>query len=233
MYTLKNITKHYGGSVILSDITIDLPTNEFVFILGPSGAGKSTLLRLLSFVELPSEGKIELQLGQSRFSSLETQRPWPHLTTVFQRQFLWPHLTVRENVTLPLKAQGARDIEGRLKKVIRLFDMDSFLDRYPNEVSGGEAQRAALARALILEPKLVLIDEAHGGLDLIQQKVLNAYLLKLRSTGVGLIIVTHSIDFAKQYADRVVVLEKGQITESGGGAAFERPTSSFLKGVLQ
>jgi ABC-type Fe3+/spermidine/putrescine transport system ATPase subunit len=232
MYTLHAIRKSYGGIPVLKDITIRIPSDRFVFIMGPSGSGKSTLLRLLSFVELPDAGYIELDLKGSFFSSSKRDRPWPRLTAVFQKQFLWPHLTLRQNISLPLRASGVTNIEERLENALRLFDMATFIDRYPNEVSGGQASRAALARALVLQPDLVLIDEAHGGLDLEQQKVVNDHFLMLRGIGVGLIVVTHSLDFARRYADSIIVLEEGAVTESGGSEILDQPRSSFLKRVL-
>lgn len=232
MYDLDHIQKTYGQTSVLKDITAKIPSDEFVFLMGPSGSGKSTLLRLLAYVEVPDKGSVRLSIDGKQFDSSNPERPWPKVTAVFQRQFLWPHLTLRSNISLPLYAAHASGIEKKLNAVIKLFDMANFVDRYPNEVSGGQAQRAALARALILEPQLILIDEAHGGLDLEQQKVLNDYLLKLRASGVGLIVVTHSLDFARQYADRVVVIERGELTEIGPKAIFDQPKSSFLKRVL-
>ena len=107
--------------------------------------------------------------------------------------------------------------------------MSNFIDRYPNEVSGGQAQRAALARAFALKPSLMLIDEAHGGLDLEQQHILNSQFLSLKHTGVGLIVVTHSLEFAKKYSDYVVVLEKGILVEIGPSSIIKNPNSRFLK----
>jgi ABC-type polar amino acid transport system ATPase subunit len=232
MYILDKIHKSYGHTCVLSDISCEIPTDGFVFILGPSGSGKSTLLRLLSFVEVPDDGVVRLELGGRRFDSAGSVRPWPQVTSVFQRQFLWPHLTLRGNITLPLRGASAGDIESKLQRVIDLFDMSMFVDRFPNEVSGGQAQRAALARALVLNPQVVLIDEAHGGLDLEQQKILNEHLVMLRQSGVGLIVVTHSLEFARKYADRVIVIENGTITEAGPKPVLEESQSPFLRRVL-
>jgi len=111
--------------------------------------------------------------------------------------------------------------------------MLDFLERFPNEISGGQAQRAALARAFALQPKVIMIDEAHSGLDLEQQEVLNSHLLTLRANDTGLILVTHSLEFAMRYADCVVVLESGVISEVGGREIFDEPKSLFLRRVLK
>ncbi len=232
MYALDNVSKFYDRTCVLRDITAEIETDRFVFVLGPSGSGKSTLLRLLSFVEVPERGIVHLELDGHKFDSNKSERPWPQVTTVFQRQFLWPHLTLRDNISLPLRAAGTSDTKRRVHEVIDLFDMSRFVDRFPNEVSGGQAQRAALARALVLDPQVILIDEAHGGLDLKQQKILNDHLIDLRKSGVGLIIVTHSLDFARSYADRIVVVENGAITETGSKSVLDSPTSQFLQRAL-
>jgi ABC-type polar amino acid transport system ATPase subunit len=232
MYKLQNVHKSYESVFALHDISCEIPTDRFVFVMGPSGSGKSTLLRLMSFVEEPDDGLVQLKLGNDVFNSTESERPWPRATCVFQKQFLWPHLTLRQNIQLPLNASGQRDADRKANHVIDLLDMHSFVDRYSNEVSGGQAQRAAIARALALEPELLLVDEAHGGLDLIQQQILNTYFLKLRASGVGLIIVTHSIGFARRFADLIIIIEDGRITELGGSKILENPTSQFLQTAL-
>lgn len=232
MFILNAVSRNYGSIPAVRDVSCEITTDGFVFIMGPSGSGKSTLLRLLSFVEAPDQGTVRLELGGLLYDTAGSTRPWPNLTCVFQRQFLWPHLTLRDNITLPLRTSGALNIEQRLARVIDLFDMSAFVNRYPNEVSGGQAQRAALARALVLDPALILIDEAYGGLDLEQQRILNDHFLRLRQSGVGLIVVTHALDLAQAQADQVIVVEDGQIAEVGTRSVFENPTSNFLRKVL-
>jgi ABC-type sulfate/molybdate transport systems ATPase subunit len=232
MLYLLSAEKRYGHVVALRNLTCEIPINRFVVIMGPSGAGKSALLRLLSFVELPDQGTVRLNLDGRIFESSRIERPWPELTCVFQRQFLWPHLTLRKNISLPLRLLRVANAEERVTEVINLFDMSLFIERYPNEVSGGQAQRVALARALVLQPRVILIDEAHSGLDLEQQNVLNRHLLMLRKSEVGLIVVTHSLDFARRYADKVIILDKGQVTENGSRDILHNPNSSFLRRAI-
>src|ERR1051326_1422528 len=227
MFILDNVEKYYGNVCVLKDISCEIPTDGLVVLMGPSGSGKSTLLRLLSLLETPDRGNVRLKLNGQEFESQKMIRPWPQVTCVFQKQFLWPHLTLHENIALPLLTARVPHANNKVKAVIDLFDMSSFVDRYPNEVSGGQAQRAALARALVLDPKLILIDEPHSGLDLAQQKILNDYLIKLRQSGVALIIVTHSLEFALRYADRVVVVEDGTIKDIGDKRIFHTPQSSY------
>jgi ABC-type polar amino acid transport system ATPase subunit len=232
MYTLERVEKHYGNTSILRDITCTIPIDGLVVVMGPSGSGKSTLLRLLSFVEAPDSGTIHLTLNGDLFDSRSDVRPWPRLTCVFQKQFLWPHLTLLENLRLPIRATGRHGADERVAEVVNLFQMSDFVNRFPNEVSGGQAQRAALARALVLDPELILIDEAHSGLDLEQQSVLNDHLLALRSSGVGLVIVTHSLDFARLYADHAVIVEDRTVREVGSREVFQQPVSAYLRRAI-
>jgi ABC-type Fe3+/spermidine/putrescine transport system ATPase subunit len=229
MYTLEGVQKCYGNNLVLREINCTIPLDGLVVIMGPSGAGKSTLLRLLSFLETPDRGSLRLEIGGQQFDSVRSERPWPIVTCVFQRQFLWPHLTLRDNIALPLRAAAAIDIEAKLNAVIELFDMSSFVDRFPNEVSAGQAQRGALARALVLKPQIILLDEAHFGLDLEQQKILNDHLIKLRDSGVSLIVITHSLDFARKYAERIFIVEGGVVTETGGKGILKEPKSAYLR----
>ncbi len=229
MYTLEHVMKSYGANTVLKDVNCRIPLDGLVTIMGPSGAGKSTLLRLLSFLEAPDFGYLLLQLDAHHFDSRKGDKPWPKVTLVFQRQFLWPHLTLRDNIALPLKTAGLPNICSRIEAVTNLFDMSSFIDRYPNEVSAGQAQRGALARAFALEPQVILLDEAHFGLDLEQQKTLNDHLIALRDSGVALVVVTHSLDFARKFADRIVVVENGSIVEVGGQVILKNPASAYLQ----
>lgn len=233
MFTVDRLSKSYGEVEVLRDISCSIATEEIVFIMGPSGSGKSTFLRMLALIETPSSGEVSLLLMGEEFNSRAQSRPWPKLTAVFQRQFLWPHLTLRSNIELPLKVGGVADASQRVDRVIEQFQMSGFIDRFPNQVSGGQAQRAALARALVLEPQLILIDEAHGGLDLVQQKILNDYLITLQQSGIGLIVVSHSLEFARTYADSILIIDEGKIAEFGDKNLFDHPSSSFLKTVMK
>jgi ABC-type sulfate/molybdate transport systems ATPase subunit len=232
MFVLKNVGKVYGSTPALREVTCQIPPNTMTAIMGPSGSGKSTLLRLLSFLEQPSTGTVTLDLNARQFSSVNGVKPWPQVTCVFQKQFLWPHLTLRRNIALPLNSLGVGQTKEKLEELIALFEMQAFIDRYPNEVSGGQAQRAALARAFALTPAVILLDEAHAGLDLEQQEGLNKHMLKLRASGVSLIIVTHSLHFARRYAEFLIVLEGGQVTDFGGQNVLSAPKSSYFRRVL-
>ena len=213
MYSLRNLEKKYGFNVVLDSVSAEIPASGISVIMGPSGAGKSTLLRQLAFVEVPDRGSIQLSLHSRLFAWPLRERPWPLVTCVFQGLFLFPHLTLRGNIELPLRSRlGPERRSEIVGGLVELFSMREFVDRFPNEVSGGQAQRAALARALALQPSLLLIDEPHTGLDLRQQSVLNRHLLALRDSGVGLIVTSHALQFATLLADRIVTVQGGVVS---------------------
>lgn len=161
--------------------------------------------------------------------------PWPHVTVVFQQFFLWPHLTLHRNITLPIedKYKGRkRDLEGRVRELSEMFDMKEFIDRYPNETSLGQRQCAAIARALILDPSYVLLDEITSALDVEQIHAILKMLQMLRDKGIGILLVTHLIDFARKAANQVVFLDNGRVLEAGGRDVLMSPQSERLRRLL-
>lgn len=233
MFVLTEVSKRYGDVSVLLNVSCKIPTDGLTVVMGPSGSGKSTLLRLLSFLEYPNSGSISLSIDGSTFDSASPTPPWPKLTCVFQKQFLWPHLTLRRNIALPLRATEAENWKEKLDFVIEKFGMQTFIDRFPNEVSGGQAQRVALARAFALEPRIILIDEPHSGLDLEQQDVLNDHLCTLSQSGVSVVVVSHSLEFAREYGDYIAVVEQGQITEVGERDILAAPKSPYLRHAVR
>jgi ABC-type polar amino acid transport system ATPase subunit len=225
------ISKSFGERLILDGVSVSVREGETTAIVGPSGCGKTTLLRILCFLDQPESGHIEFSDGKDKFDSRQTLKPWPRLTCVFQKQFLWPHMTVRQNITAPMRERETMSKAKELNRVFEMFDMVEFLDRHPHQISGGEAQRASLARAIILKPRILLLDEAHTFLDMAQQEKLNDYLRQLKNDGIGLCVVSHSLRFVKAEADRIYVLEAGRVTESGGKEIIDSPSSVFLKSV--
>jgi ABC-type polar amino acid transport system ATPase subunit len=157
------------------------------------------------------------------------------VTVVFQQHFLWPHLTLRDNIGLPVKGRpGAARV---VKEMLQLFQMETFADRFPNQVSLGQRQRAALARAFALEPRYILLDEITSALDVEQTATVMRYLLLLRSRGVGILIVTHLLGFAKQLmaraeGDMAYFLEAGQVRGAGGADFFTTPTNERMRAFI-
>lgn len=186
---------------VLDNVSIVIEPGEFVALLGPSGCGKSTLLRLAAGLETPTTGRV-LEDGRS------ITAPDPDRILVFQDATLFPWRTVRDNVAIGLEARGLiRELEYRIDEVLKLVKLEGFAGVYPHQLSGGMAQRAALARALVNDPKLLLLDEPFGKLDSLTRLRMQNELLELwRSAGFTALLVTHDVEEALLLADRVIVL---------------------------
>lgn len=190
-----------GPLPVLDDVTLDIEPGEFVALLGPSGCGKSTLLRLLAGLEAPSEGK----LGADK---VRIVGPDPSRLLVFQDPTLYPWRSVRGNVALGLEAQGVdpQEAAARTDRTLRLVGLEGFEQALPSELSGGMAQRAALARVLVNDPRLLLLDEPFGKLDSLTRMTLQTEILRLwRDAGFTVLLVTHDVEEALLLAQRIVV----------------------------
>lgn len=229
MLKARNLSfSHQGQPAVFTDISLDLNPGEITVLIGPSGTGKTTLLRCLSLLDAPQSGHIEIDDVAFAFpSATNPPPPWPALTSVFQQLFLWPHLTLRENILLPVRLAG-RENPSHLDELIEAFDMGSFIERYPNEASLGQRQRIALARALMLEPRYLLLDEITSALDVEQIARILDYLKKLRGKNIGIFLITHLLGFARHAADQVLFMADGQIAESGPAEILKAPKTERL-----
>jgi ABC-type polar amino acid transport system ATPase subunit len=232
MLTARAIHKSFGDKTVLHGVDIDIAPGQITCLIGPSGTGKTTLLRTLALLDDPDRGAVSVDGDVYEFPrpprAKREKSPWPLLTAVFQSLFLWPHLTLRENILLPARQQNpdaTRDIEG----LIRLFEMEHFIDHYPNEASLGQRQRVALARALILNPRYILLDEITSALDVEQTARILIKLSHLKERGIGVFLITHHIGFAGRAADQVIFMTDGKITEQGGPEILKNPETERLK----
>lgn len=229
MLYAKNITKEIDGREILKDVSLSLESGEIVSVIGPSGAGKTTFLRAISLIDFPNSGSLKIDNESYQFPITQTgsvRFPYPNLTVVFQQLFIWPHLTIRQNLTLPLK--GNVD-EKHFEEMVGLFQMSPFLDRYPNEVSIGQRQRAALVRALLLKPNYLLLDEVTSALDIEQSHIILSHLKQIAERGVGIVFVSHALHLASKISNKVIFLEDGKIVEAGTNDILTNPKSERLK----
>jgi ABC-type polar amino acid transport system ATPase subunit len=234
MLVSHNIKKNLGGNEVIRGVDIEVEPGKISVLIGPSGSGKTTLLKNLSLLELPDSGSITIDTNAYEFplDSEETIKyPWPQVTVVFQQLFLWPHLTLYENITLPMRKRQKVGKE-YLNELISLFDMKEFVNRYPNEVSIGQRQRAALVRSLVLNPSYILMDEITSALDVEQISKILTHLQFLKEQGIGILITTHLIGFARRAADKVFFIERGKIIESGGSELIESPKNPRVKNFL-
>jgi NitT/TauT family transport system ATP-binding protein len=193
-------TSHLGELDALEDVSFDVHQGEFICLIGPSGCGKSTLLRIVAGLIAPSSGEVRLN-GDSR------RVPNRKIGLVFQQPTLLPWRSVRGNVSLPLQMAGAPDVERRVSDLLVLVGLLDFADEYPANLSGGMAQRAAIARALAQNPEVLLLDEPFGALDALTREYMAGELLRIwEQTHGTVLMVTHNVEEAALLADRVVVL---------------------------
>jgi ABC-type polar amino acid transport system ATPase subunit len=236
MLSARGLTKTFGRYQVLRGVDIDVLPGRTTLLVGPNGSGKTTLLKCLAFLLEPDAGQLTFQDAAYCFPRPEGQvvaPPWPALTVVFQQHFLWPHLTIRQNILLP-RATHPEGTAERFDELMSLFDMSHFIDRYPNQTSGGQRQRAALARAMILDPKIMLLDEITSALDIEQTAKILSVLMRLRERGIGMLLITHQLDFARRLlgrgeGDRIVFLDGGNVLESGGIEVIDRPQNARVR----
>ncbi len=233
---IRNISKRFGDFRALNNVNLDIASGELVALLGPSGCGKTTLLRIIAGLETADQGNI-LFSGEDTTDVHVRER---QVGFVFQHYALFRHMTVFENVAfgLRVKPRKQRPAEAQIKQkvmdLLKLVQLDWLADRYPSQLSGGQRQRIALARALAVEPKVLLLDEPFGALDAKVRKELRRWLRRLHDElHVTSIFVTHDQEEALEVADRVVVINKGQIEQVGSPQeVWDQPASPFVYGFL-
>ena len=230
-----NISKSFNGNKVLKEIDIHVEKGKITTIIGPSGCGKSALVRALSLLDPPTLGTIIIDDRQYVFPQKNNDNPslpWPKLTVVFQELFLWPHMTLRQNITFPIRKQLNPDMKRYIDELIEQFEMSEFIDRYSNEVSSGERQRVALVRALVLRPDYIILDEITSALDVEQINSVLSCLQSLRKEDIGILLVTHLIGFARRVADHIVFIDGGRVLESGGKEVLDAPTNDRTRRFL-
>jgi sulfate transport system ATP-binding protein len=222
------LNKRFGRFVALHDVTLDVPDGELTALLGPSGSGKSTLLRIIAGLETPDSGTI--WLGDRDVTRIPPQQRG--IGFVFQHYAPFKHMTVRDNVAfgLTIRKRPKAEIERRVSELLRLVQISQFADRYPAQLSGGQRQRMALARALAVEPEVLLLDEPFGALDARVRKELRIWLRKLHEeTHVTTVFVTHDQEEAMDVADTIVVMDQGSIEQIGSPRdLYEHPANEFV-----
>ncbi len=233
---IRNVSKKFGDFTALHDVGLDISSGELVALLGPSGCGKTTLLRIIAGLETADAGNI-LFSGEDTTAVHVRER---QVGFVFQHYALFRHMTVFDNVAfgLRVKPRGQRPPEAAIKDkvlaLLKLVQLDWLADRYPSQLSGGQRQRIALARALAVEPKVLLLDEPFGALDAKVRKELRRWLRRLHDDlHVTSIFVTHDQEEALEVADRVVLMNAGQVEQIGSPQqVWDQPASPFVYGFL-
>ena len=211
---LDSVSKSFDKVDVIKNVSLDIYEGEFITFLGPSGCGKTTLLRIISGLEEVSSGKV--YIGQEDVTNTDPTKR--EVNTIFQNFALFPKMTVYENVAFGLKMKKTPkdEIDKRVNKVIKLVKLEGFENRYPGELSGGQQQRVAIARGVIMNPKVLLLDETLCSLDLKLKKYMQVELKKIqKKLGLTFIYVTHAQDEALSMSDRIAVINKGVIEQLG------------------
>ena len=236
MITVKNLHKSFGNLQVLKGIDQEVKQGEVVVVIGPSGSGKSTFLRCINLLEQPTKGQIIIDGDDITDSKVNINKVREKVGMVFQNFNLFPHLTILENVTLaPIKLKGmskeqATDLAKNLLKKVGLIDK---IDTYPVQLSGGQKQRIAIARALAMEPEVMLFDEPTSALDPEMVKEVLSVMKDLALEGMTMMVVTHEMGFAREVGDRILFMDEGKVVEEASpDQLFNHPKHSRLKEFL-
>ena len=227
MLSVDSLSKSFGETQVLKNISLDIPDGETTVILGPSGSGKSTLLRCLNLLETPQSGTLTIDGAQVDYSQKLTDVQVRDIRSrsamVFQQFNLFPNYTALKNVALAPTLNGtlsAQEAQERARELLAKVGLADKVDSYPDALSGGQQQRVAIARALALEPSYLLFDEPTSALDPELEAEVIRVLMQLAKEGRSLVIVTHNMAFAKKVADRIVFLENGTLRYNGEPTGF-------------
>jgi sulfate transport system ATP-binding protein len=229
---VSHVSKRFGDFVALDDVSVSIPTGQLTALLGPSGGGKSTLLRIIAGLDHADEGQISIEGADA--THLSPQRR--NVGFVFQHYAAFKHLTVRRNVAfgLEIRKRPKDEIKARVDELLALVHLDQFGDRLPSQLSGGQRQRMALARALAVEPAVLLLDEPFGALDAKVRKELRDWLRRLHDeVHVTTVFVTHDQEEALEVADEIVVINEGRVEQIGSpDQLYDEPANDFVMRFL-
>ncbi len=229
---VRNVSKRFGDFVALDDVSVTLPTGQLTALLGPSGGGKSTLLRIIAGLDGADDGSVSIEGVDA--TTLPPQKR--NVGFVFQHYAVFKHMTVAKNVAfgLEIRKRPKAEIAARVDELLRLVHLQQFAHRLPSQLSGGQRQRMALARALAVEPKVLLLDEPFGALDAKVRKELRDWLRRLHDeVHVTTVFVTHDQEEALEVADEIVVINDGRVEQVGTpDQLYDEPANDFVMGFL-
>lgn len=237
MIKIDNITKSFGQLDVLKGITTEIGKGEVVAIIGPSGSGKSTLLRCMNLLEVPTTGSIAINGAEITDPKADVMRIRQQIGMVFQHFYLFPHMTVLNNLTYaPIKVKGMSksEAEKKAKELLARVGLSDKAGVYPSRLSGGQKQRVAIARSLVMEPEIMLFDEPTSALDPEMVKEVLEVMKGLAHTGMTMAIVTHEMRFAEEVSDRILFLDDGRLQEDTPPKEFfQNPKSERAKQFLE
>ena len=229
---IKEVTKRFGSFVALDDVSLTIPAGDLLALLGPSGGGKSTLLRVIAGLEEADTGTVTIEGNDA--TALPVQKR--NVGFVFQHYAAFKHLSVRRNIAfgLEIRKRPKNEVKAKVAELLELVHLSQFADRLPSQLSGGQRQRMALARALAIEPSVLLLDEPFGALDAKVRKELRDWLRRLHDeVHVTTVFVTHDQEEALEVSDSIVVINEGRIEQIGTpDDLYDRPANDFVLGFL-
>lgn len=236
MLRTENLTKRYSRLEAVKDVTLHIFRGEILTVLGPSGCGKTTLLRMIAGLERPDEGRVLID-GIEVSSPNKMVPPFKRkLSMIFQDLALWPHMTVKGNIKFVMEKNLTKDmLREEIHEILEKVNLIGFNNRYPHQLSGGEKQRLAIARALASRPAYLLMDEPFSNLDSLLKEELQNVVIKLKKDSqIGIIYVTHNIDEALILANRIAIMNKGRIEQMGTkDELLSNPKNEFVKRFLR
>ena len=229
---IHGVTKRFGDVVAVDNIDLEIPDGEFFSLLGPSGCGKTTTLRMVAGLEFPTEGSIKI-FNEEMALRPPNKRP---VNTVFQSYALFPHMSIADNIAFGLQMRGVNkaEITQKVNEAIELVRLSGMENRKPKQLSGGQQQRVALARALVNRPKVLLLDEPLGALDLKLRQAMQLELKDIqREVGITFVYVTHDQEEALTMSDRIGIMNEGKLLQIGASEdIYENPNSRFVAGFI-
>jgi sulfate transport system ATP-binding protein len=229
---IRDVNKTFGDFVALQDVSVSLPTGQLTALLGPSGGGKSTLLRIIAGLERADSGTISIEGTDATRMSPQKR----NVGFVFQHYAVFKHMTVAKNIAfgLEIRKKSKDEVRARVDELLKLVHLSQFADRLPSQLSGGQRQRMALARALAVQPKVLLLDEPFGALDAKVRKELRDWLRRLHDeVPVTTVFVTHDQEEAMEVADEIVVINDGRIEQVGTpDSLYDKPANDFVMSFL-
>ncbi len=232
MIRVTDVTKRFGDFTALDNVSLEIAPGALTALLGPSGSGKSTLLRIIAGLEVPDSGRVEIA-GEEATGVPPQQRG---IGFVFQHYAAFKHMTVRDNVAfgLSIRRRPKAEIRSRVSELLGIVGLDGYAERYPSQLSGGQRQRMALARALAVEPSVLLLDEPFGALDARVRAELRAWLRRLHDeVHVTTVLVTHDQEEAMEISDHIAVMDHGTIEQVGGPRdLYDKPATPFVMEFL-
>ncbi|MCK6257626.1 amino acid ABC transporter ATP-binding protein [Fictibacillus sp. KIGAM418] len=237
MIKIENLHKTFGKNEVLKGISTEIGQGEVVAIIGPSGSGKSTFLRCINMLEEPTDGKILFKDQEVTAQASKIQQVRKKIGMVFQHFYLFPHMTVMDNLTyapVTVNKVSKREAEAAARELLKRVGLADKEAEYPGRLSGGQKQRVAIARALAMNPEVMLFDEPTSALDPEMVKEVLDVMKSLAQSGMTMAIVTHEMGFAKEVADRVIFLDDGVLVEDAEPAEFfEQPKTERAKSFLE